>query len=114
MNKVFLTGRLTKDVDVKYTQNQKAIVRFTLAVDRRSKEKEADFISCMAWEHIAELMGKYLAKGSKISVIGHIQTGSYDGQNGKVYTTDVVVDELEFLDPKKDETKPDDSDELPF
>lgn len=108
MNKVILTGRITKDIDLRYTQTQKPIVRFTLAVDRRNKEKEADFVSCVAWDKTAELMAKYLAKGSKIGIVGRIQTGSYDGQNGKVYTTDIVVDDLEFLESKKTEEKPQD------
>jgi len=108
MNKVILVGRITKDIDLRYTQSQKPIVRFTLAVDRRNKEKEADFVSCVAWDKTAELMSQYLAKGSKIGIVGRIQTGSYDGQNGKVYTTDVVVDDLEFLESKKTEEKPQD------
>ena len=108
MNKVFLTGRITKDIDLRYTQTQKAIVRFTLAVDRRNKEKEADFISCVAFDRIAELMAKHLSKGSKIGVGGRIQTGSYDGNDGvKHYTTDVIVDDLEFLDPKPEQKKDD-------
>jgi single-strand DNA-binding protein len=101
MNKTILTGRLTKDVELRYTQSQKAIVRFTLAVDRRNKEKEADFISCVAFDKVAELMEKYLLKGAKIGIVGRIQTGSYDGNDGvKHYTTDVIVDDLEFLESK--------------
>lgn len=107
MNKVILTGRITKDIELRYTQDQRAIVRFTLAVDRRTKDKnESDFISCIAWNKTAELMDKYLSKGSKIGIVGRIQTGSYTDQKGeKHYTTDVMVDELEFLDSKKAEEK---------
>ena len=109
MNKVFLTGRLTKDVELRYTQTQMPIVRFTLAVDRRSKEKEADFISCVAFSKGAELMNNYLSKGSKISITGRIQTGSYENREGvRQYTTDVIVDEIEFLDAKKPAEKPED------
>ena len=107
MNKSILIGRLTRDPEVRGEGDHKS-ARFTLAVDRRNKEKEADFVSCIAWDKTAELMAKYLAKGSKIGVVGRIQTGSYDGQNGKVYTTDIVVDDLEFLESKKTEEKPQD------
>ena len=113
MNKVILTGRITKDIDLRYTQDQKAIVRFSLAVDRRNKDKSADFISCVAWEKTAEFMSKYLAKGSKIGIVGRIQTGSYTDHDGnKVFTTDVIAEDVEFLEPKK-EDKPK-NDFVPF
>lgn len=111
MNKVILTGRLTKDVELRYGSNQKPIVKFILAVDRRAKEKEADFIPCTAFDKTAELMPKYLSKGSRIGITGHIQTGDYTGRDGsKRYTTDVIVETLEFLDSKKEnETKQQDA-----
>lgn len=105
MNKVVLMGRLTKDPDVRYTQNGTAIARYILAVDRRfSKEGEqkADFIPCTTFGKGAEFAEKYLFKGIKIAICGRIQTGSYVDQEGrKVYTTDVIVDEHEFVESKK-------------
>lgn len=100
MNKVILMGRLTKDPDIKYTQGDVAIARYTLAVDRR-KKNEADFISCVVFGKGAEFAAKYLKKGTKIAVAGHIQTGAYNNKDGvKVYTTDVVVEDQEFAESK--------------
>lgn len=101
MNNVFLIGRTTKDPEIRYSQSNLAISRFTLAVDRVGKDKEADFISCIAFGKTAELMEKYAPKGRKIAIQGHIQTGSYDAKDGhKVYTTDVIVERLEFCESK--------------
>lgn len=102
MNRVELIGRLTRDVDIRYTTSNKAVASFTLAVNRRNAD-EADFISCVAWDKTAELLEKYVRKGHKIGIVGRIQTGSYNKQDGtKAYTTDVIVDELEFLEKKAD------------
>ena len=103
MNKVILIGRLTKDPEVKNTASQATVCRFTLAVDRRFKDqngqRQADFISCVAWRQTANFISSYFHKGSKIAVVGSIQTRTYDDQNGqKRYVTDVVVDEAEFVD----------------
>lgn len=109
MNKVALIGRLTRDPDVRYTQGGEsmAIARFTLAVNRRTKKKDADFISCVAFGKSGEFVEKYFRKGVKVAVIGRIQTGSYDNKDGhKVYTTDVVCEELDFCESKQQE-KPD-------
>ena len=107
MNNVQLIGRLTKDVDLRYVngaQGQTAVARFTVAVDRPPKQdgtKEADFISCQAWGRKAEVIQQYFQKGSKIGLIGKIRTGSYQNQQGAtVYTTDVEVTDIDFLDPK--------------
>lgn len=106
MNKVILIGRLTRDPEVRYTQgdNAMAIARYSLAVDRRFKrdgEPDADFINCVAFGKSGEFAEKYLKKGTKIAVIGRIQTGSYTNKDGqKVYTTDVVVEEQEFAESK--------------
>ena len=105
MNKVFLVGRLTRDPDLRYGASNNAVMRTSIAVDRQftnqSGEREADFINIVAFGNRAEVMKKYLIKGSQIAVSGRIQTGSYDGSDGKrVYTTDVVVDEFQFLDTK--------------
>lgn len=108
MNKVILIGRLTRDPEVRYTttgDNQMAIGRFSLAVDRRktksNEEPGADFISCVTFGKNGEFAEKYLRKGTKIAITGHIQTGSYTNKDGaKVYTTDVIVDEMEFAESK--------------
>lgn len=105
MNKVFLVGRLTRDPDLRYGANNNAVMRTSIAVDRQftnqNGEREADFIGIVAFGNRAETMKKYLSKGSQIAVSGRIQTGSYDGADGKkVYTTDVVIDEFQFLDSK--------------
>ena len=103
MNKVELIGRLTKDVEIKTTQNQTQYAQFTLAVDRRFKDangqRQADFIQCVAWKQTAVFIQKYFRKGNRLAVIGSIQTRNYDDKNGqKVYVTEVVVDEAEFVE----------------
>ena len=106
MNKVIIAGRLTRDPEVRYSQgeNSSAIARYTLAVDRRRQrdgEATADFINCVAFGKL----GEYCRKGTKLIVLGHIQTGSYTNRDGqKVYTTDVVVEEQEFAESKKQDT----------
>lgn len=107
MNKVILMGRLTRDPEVRYSQGAQplAIARYTLAVDRRGSkqgEQSADFINCIALGKSGEFAEKYLHQGTKIVVTGRIQTGSYTNRDGqKVYTTDVVVEEQEFAESKK-------------
>lgn len=106
INQVVLNGNLTKDIELKYSASGVAIARFTLAVGRSFKsasgERESDFIQCIAFKQTAEALSNYTSKGSKIGVTGRIQTGSYEGQDGKrVYTTDVMVNEFEFLDKKQ-------------
>lgn len=105
INRVVLVGRLTKDPELKYTQTGIAVTRFTLAVNRAfqsaSGEREADFISCVAWRKQAENIANFLRKGSLVGVDGRIQTGSFEGQDGKrVYTTEVVADSTQFLEPR--------------
>lgn len=106
MNKVILMGRLCADPEVRYSQNQNqtAVARYRLAVDRRFKregEQTADFISCVAFGKAAEFAEKYLRQGTKIAITGRIQTGSYTNREGqKVYTTDVVVEEQEFAESR--------------
>ena len=107
MNKVILTGRLTKDPEVRYSQgaNATCIARYSLAVDRKFKkegEASADFLNCVAFGKTGEFAEKYLKKGMKIAIVGRIQTGSYtDKDTGKkVYTTDIVVEEHEFCESK--------------
>ena len=106
MNKVILMGRLTRDPDVRYSQgeNASAFARYTLAVDRRFRrdgEATADFIGCVAFGRQAEFAEKYLRQGTKIAITGRIQTGSYTNKDGqRVYTTDVVVENVEFAESK--------------
>lgn len=105
MNQVVLMGRLTRDPDIRYSQgeNAMAIASFILAVDRRSKDKSADFITCKAFGKTAEFIEKYARKGIKFVLTGSIQTGSYENKEGrKVYTTDVVVREMEFAESKNE------------
>lgn len=105
INRVVLVGRLTKDVELRYTPSGVAMARFTLAVNRtfsnQQGEREADFINIVVWRKQAENSANFLKKGSLAGVEGRIQTGSYEGQDGKrVYTTDVVADSVQFLEPR--------------
>ena len=117
MNSVVLIGRLTKDVDLRYSNNQTAVGRFTLAVDRHDKDKNCDFINCIAFGKSAENLEKYVKKGNKVAISGRIQTGSYTNKDGnKVYTTDVVAERVEFIESKKQEEScfNDNEEKLPF
>ena len=106
MNKVMLIGRLTRDPDIKATTTGMTVASFSLAVNRRKKD-EADFINCKAFDKTADVVSKYCAKGKQVCVLGRIQTGSYENREGrKVYTTDVMVDELELLGSREDTPKP--------
>ena len=107
MNKVILMGRLTRDAEVRYSQGDAstAVARFSLAVDRRFKrdgdDQTADFINCVAFGRTGEFMERFGRKGTKFLVEGRIQTGSYTNKDGqRVYTTDVVVEQVEFAESK--------------
>ena len=105
MNKVILLGRLTRDPEVRYSQGPEplAIVRFGLAVNRRFKrqgEPDADFFNCVAFGKTGEFTEKYFKKGQQISIVGRLQTGSYEKNGQKIYTTDIVVEEQFFADSK--------------
>lgn len=104
INRTVLVGRLTKDVDLRYTPSGLAVARFTLAVNRIYKsdgQPDADFINCTVWRKQAENAANFLKKGSLAGVEGRIETGSYEGQDGKrVYTTEIVCDSVQFLEPK--------------
>jgi single-strand DNA-binding protein len=111
INRVVLVGRLTKDVELRYTPSGVAVAKFTIAVNRpfnnTSGEKEADFINVTVWRKPAENSANYLKKGSLAGVEGRIQTGSYEGTDGKrVYTTEVVADSVQFLEPKGKDSSP--------
>ena len=101
MNNVTLIGRLTKDPEIRYTEQQLAVVRFNIAIDRIGKDKGADFPSIVVFGKQAENCEKWLHKGRLVAIQGHIQTGNYTNKDGnKVYTTDVVVEEQEFAESK--------------
>lgn len=136
MNKVQLIGRFTSDPEVKYTgqDGKTAVAHFLLAVDRRYKKEgdaEADFPRCVSFGKTAEFVEKYFRKGMKIGISGRLQTGSYEKDGQKHFTTDVIVEECEFVEKKGQETAtdkkeadkpnldgfmniPDEADELPF
>lgn len=107
MNKVILIGRLTRDPELRFAPNTgNAVVRFTLAVNRRKqkdkdKDKEADFINCVAFGKTAETIAQYLLKGNQIAVEGNIRTGSYDKDGIKRYTTDVLIEKFNFIGNNK-------------
>lgn len=99
MNYTVLTGRITKDIELRQTQTGKSVVQFTLAVSRT--KEETDFISCVAWNQTAELLATYTHKGSLIVLEGRIQTRNYDNNQGqKVYVTEVIANRIEFLEPR--------------
>ena len=108
INRVILVGRLTKNPEIRKTPNGASICKFTLAVSRKVKaqgQPDADFISCVAWNKTADLMYQYLKKGSLIGVDGRLQTGKFTNNNREtIYTCDVMLESLQFLD-KKEETQ---------
>lgn len=106
MNKVVIIGRLTRDPEVRYSNGAEsiAIARYTIAVDRMKKD-EADFIPCIAFGKQGEFAEKYLKKGTKIAIEGRIQTGSYEKDGVKHYTTDIVVERIEFCESKSQDTQ---------
>ena len=109
INRTILVGRITKDPEIKRTSSDIAYARFTLAVNRTfagpNGEKEADFISCIVWRRQAENLARFVKKGSLLGIEGRIQTGSYDDNTGtRRYTTDVVCDSVQFLEPRGQQT----------
>ena len=118
MNKVILMGRLTKDVELKYTSgNNTAVATFTLAVNRKMAKEgqpQCDFINCQAWAKTAEFIAKYFVKGQQVAIVGRMQTRTWDDNDGKKhYVTEVVVDENYFADSKKSQQEKSDSYEEP-
>ena len=125
MNKVILMGRLTKDPEVKYTQQNVAVARYSIAVARRFLQKgqpEVDFINCIAFGKSAEFAQKYLNKGKQIAITGRIQVHTWENENGqKQWSTEVIVEEQYFADSKAKETEEngfdtvdENDDDLPF
>lgn len=105
MNQVWLIGRVTRELDIRRTQEGKPIVSFSLAVDRKKKDAGADFPNCVAFGKVAELMEQYVSKGNQIAVIGRLQTRTFESKGQKYFTTEVVIDEVRFLEKKKDSPK---------
>lgn len=117
LNQVALVGRLTRDVELRKTQAGKEVGQFILAVNRNYKNAQgnvdADFIACQVW-HNADVLSKYTHKGSLVSITGQIKTGSYDNKQGqRVYTTDIVVDQFDFLESKNSGAQPKQSNSQP-
>ena len=104
LNKVILIGRITKEISLMRTNTNRDYTRFTLAVNRRSQngEQSADFISCIAWNKTAVTMHDYLRKGALIAIEGRLNTGSYEKNGERIYTTDVIVENFHFLESKRD------------
>ena len=101
MNTVQLLGNIARDPELKYAAGSgTAVSRFTVAVKRQFKKDESDFINCIAFGKTAETIAQYFVKGNKIAIIGHIQTGSYEKDGKKVYTTDIIVDAFDFVNSK--------------
>ena len=108
LNRVVLVGRLTKDVDLRYTPDGNAVANFTIAANRPFKnqqgKQEADFINCVTWRKQAENLANYQKKGNMIGVDGRIQTRSFEGQDGKmVYITEVLAENIQFLEPRSNQ-----------
>ncbi len=111
MNKAILIGNLTRDPEITSTQGGISVCKFTVACERRYKnqqgKREADFLSCVAWRGTAEFIYKHFSRGSKIAVIGSLQSRSYDAQDGsKRYVTEIIVDEVEFASTRGDDAAP--------
>lgn len=113
LNKVFLGGRATRDIELRRTEKGTPVVQFSLAVENRINKDEngkptADFISCLAWNKVAETISKYVKKGNRILIIGRLQTRNYENKDGnKVYVTEVVVENvklIDYADSKTEET----------
>ena len=101
MNKVILIGRLTRDPEIRTAQDGLTIARYSLAIDRQTKEKQADFFRCVTFGKNAEFVERYLKKGTKVAVTGRLQSGSYTDRDGrKVYTVEVVTENHEFVESK--------------
>lgn len=122
MNKIILIGRMTKNAEVRYTQSNKAVAQFSLAVNRPGN-KETDFINIIAWDKLGEIVQKYTHKGSLVAVEGRLQVRTYEDNNGnKKYITEVVANNINLLEPKNKEPQeerinnglPEENLEMPF
>lgn len=112
MNKVFLIGRITRDLELRYSDSQTAVLRFSVALnrgrDKNGTDRGADFPSVLAFGKTAENISKFVGKGNRVAIEGYIRTDKYQNKNGDtVYTTDVIADRVEFIDWKESGPKPD-------
>lgn len=118
MNEIILSGRLVKDPEVRYTQTQKVVTLFSLAVSREVKNEQgnydADFFNCVAWGKTAELMGNTLKKGARILLSGRVQIRNYESNGERKYITEVIVNKFEYLDRKESKAVGDMGMEVPF
>lgn len=120
MNKILITGRTTKEIELKQTSTGTSVVEFSVAVRRNFKnangENESDFFNCVAYSKLAETIGRYVKKGDMIGLDGRLQTRSYTNREGKkVYVTEIIAENVEFLQTKKqEEQKPSFADDDPF
>ena len=123
MNKVYLSGNMTRDVEVRYTQGGKAYARGSIAVNARRKDSPPDFFNFVAWDKTAEFLGKYFKKGARILIEGRLQTSKYENKDGvEVTSVEIVIENAEFAGGKKDTPKPKDDfdgtpiddDDIPF
>jgi len=100
-------GRLTRDVDLRYSASGTAVANFTVAIPRRYDKEKSDFIRCVAFKKTAELMAEYVRKGHQVGIEGSIQTGSYQNKEGQtIYTTDVIVNNVQFLESRASSAQP--------
>lgn len=103
LNKIFLMGRMTKDPELRYTQNNNSVASFTIAVDRAFGDKKTDFVNCVAWRSRAEFVSKYFKKGSMAIISGSLQSRKWEDKHGQKRTEwEVIVDTIDFGEPKKD------------
>lgn len=114
INRTLLTGRLVKDPDLRYSQSGTAVCNFTLAVNRQFDKEKTDFIRCICFKKTAENLAQYQGKGSLIGIDGRIQTGSYEKDGRTIYTTDIVADQVTFLESKKQSNNQSSNQSNPF
>ena len=118
MNEIILSGRLVKDPEVRYTQTQKVVTLFSLAVSREVKNEQgnydADFFNCVAWGKTAELMGNTLKKGARVLLSGRVQIRNYESNGERKYITEVIVNKFEYLDRKEAKAMGDMGMDVPF
>lgn len=123
INRVILEGRLTKDIEIRKTSSNLSTAQFTLAVPKKFKKDEADWINCVVWRNHADFLDQYAHKGDLLSIEGYISTRSYEGQNGKVYVTEVICQDVNILTRSEPKNAPQgnskenvviEPDELPF
>lgn len=107
LNKVILGGRLTADPELKQTPQGVSVTSFSVAVNRRGKEQQTDFINCIAWRQTAEIICRFFKKGSSICIVGNIQVRTWNDNNGnKRYATEVIADEVHFVDSRDEQSAP--------